>query len=298
LLAVLARNPDRMTTAERQGADVLLLSARQQAQVAGNAEPRLLLQEARLAQMLGRFDSAAQGFQQALRPVDWLHPLTREERWCAMGDWAGLLKQQGKEAESHRVSVALKAERWLAGCVPRDPLQARALALDLVLAGHLDEAEQVYRKLLQMQFQPLGTLTHLVRVFLLQERLVEAGQAATHARWLLRHEKTLSETSAYVAARVLFLGILFGLLRGRDVRHGVARLKRALAEQLERVEWTILPALSMVERRLSPDDYAFLRALVEAMNQRESPEVLRVHWRWRDAAQLPSSQNSSGRVEQ
>lgn len=264
LIAVLAREPDRLTVRDRGRGDALLAHVRERAR--GTNDAHALLQLARLARAFHEYEVVASAYERLLTSAAAVNGSRRSDYWRAIDDWAELLTQQGQSEKAGCVRSRLAAEQWLAGERHSELTDMRTLARELALGGDLETAERIYRELLRRDFEMVGTRVHLARVYLLQQRVPEARRVTAQAAGLLRSPVRQRQTASYVVARVLFLRILCGLLYHRDVRSRIACLQRKLRETTERMEWTIAPALQAVAGSLKAEDVALLEQLAEAIS--------------------------------
>jgi len=187
---------------------------------------------------------------------------------------AKLLKSRGdhRQADSicRRIEIEVLAEKrdteGLAGF--------RAKALKSYVDGELSEAEEIYRTLLEINFEPAGTLSHLARVLLMSGREEEARQILDDA-WEKRHS-----APGYVPPRILFLIILLELLRGNCIAEQVKQLKAALDHPEAFLEWTIEPVLQRYKERLAPEMYEFLESLANVLSEKKSVNDLEAFPLW------------------
>jgi len=121
----------------------------------------------------------------------------------------------------------------------------RSLALDLYTVGSHKAAERLYRGLLALRFQQPGTLIHLTRVLLMQDRLPEARKAVSEAWKRMRNREGRLETPPYVPSRIIFFRMFFAMLARANYSRLVAVLKQELLGNSSRESWTIgsLPAI-------------------------------------------------------
>lgn len=173
-----------------------------------------------------------------------------------------------KEALEHWTIMADKIKLSVS------PFELRATAFDFLESGHVDDAEMIYYRLLNMKFELPGTLCHLARVQLLKHKLPEAAKSV-HDAWKLR-----DKASGYVLLRILFFKIFFLLLNAKDPSAWVNRLKKSLAEAPVFMEWNISTTLKTYQSELKAEDNSFLTSLTKALQRREDLWVLEKYELW------------------
>ena len=142
-----------------------------------------------------------------------------------------------------------------------DLLTVRSLALELFVEGYYDIAEELYRRLLDKGFQVPGTMIHLARVLLMQNRIEETRTVLAKAVWLQKNWIGASCSSRYVLQRTIFLQILCAMLARKNYSFLVMRLQKELAASYVREGWTIEPVIQHFEERLREDELKLLREL-------------------------------------
>ncbi len=270
VIAILARAPDQISAPDRKRLEDLLDRMEQTVRAEAPQNPRTLLKIAHLSRAAQRMEAAEQAYRRALLPREWSTPLAPEERWQALHHLAAVLDHQGQAGEARQARALREAEQLLAGVRQGDLTTVRSIALDRVLAGDLATAERLYRGLLERQFQPPGTLVHLTRVLLLEQRIPEARQAVADAAKRLRQPSIAHETSPYIVVRVLYFRILLAMLAKKPYGWLVARLQRELHAHPERVEWTLAPVLKCLEGDLPQAESLLLERLADAINREQT----------------------------
>lgn len=162
------------------------------------------------------------------------------------------------------------------------PLTLQKLANKYYQQGDYIKAEKLLRQLLKQCFELPGIHCHLARVLVMQDRIGDAGKEIQLA-W-----EHYDEAPAYVIAHILLFQIAFSLLDGTDPSPHLGRLKTALgAAGAFREWWNMTPVLEKLHESLSPDNYAFLTALVAALNTKENLSALDAFPVWREAKPEP-----------
>jgi len=140
-----------------------------------------------------------------------------------------------------------------------DPLDRRSAALDCFLRGDCQTAECILHTLLNDDFDVAGTHCHLARVSLRMGREVEA-RAHAIAAWEQR-----SAGPRYVVGRTLWFLALFALIDGADASPWIGRIKTLGPDGEARMGWTMEPVLKDLRERMSPESYAIVSALFQAL---------------------------------
>lgn len=186
--------------------------------------------------------------------------------WEAMEDLGDVLEKMGRDRDAWEIKSICQAQRYIHNGDSESLITVRSLALDLFDEGMYASAEQLYRWLLEKEFQPPGTLIHLSRVLILQNRFTEADQAVEKALESSRIRETRQTTPGYVIQRILFCRALFLMLAGEDGTKPVAALRKELCENKDRCVWKIEPVLEHIREHLAPDDLALLKAIADRIN--------------------------------
>ena len=271
--SLLANHPERLNPDDLPRLSCLIEAERSAVTLQGEDDVRRWWTLARLYRAVQRLQEAEDAYRRALRPQQGYTPLEREERWQARLELAGLfdLRQQGDQAS--RQYRLIQAERALAGLTRADWTEIRGLALELALAGDLEAAAELYQGLLARQFEAQGTLVHLARVRLLQQRVPEARRLIAAA---CRRQRRLGpdRVNPYVPVRILFLRIFLAMLKGRHPGKMIDTLRQATRDHSSRMDWTIEPVLDLYRDRLSGDEWKQLRGLAMAISGgRQHPSV-------------------------
>jgi tetratricopeptide (TPR) repeat protein len=140
-----------------------------------------------------------------------------------------------------------------------NPYLLRTKALEMLEKQQYSEAEKIYGEMIELDFDLPGTLCHLARVQLLSGQEKEAEKSVKKA-WNLR-----SKASKYVVPRIIFLKILFLLIRNQNPSLWIDRMKTELQNPDSCLEWHIKPLLESFQSRLTPESYQFMVALVETL---------------------------------
>jgi hypothetical protein len=278
--AILGRNLDKGRSLEN-GQLVSIVDYMEQSLVAdGSGNPRELLKLARLCHAAGRSEQAEAAYRLALEDGEKDCTLVAEERWQAMNDLADLLDLMGRTEDAREERTLREGEMLLADHKSEELITVRTLAFNLFFAGRYRDAEWLYRGLISRRFQHPGTLTHLARVLLMQDRLPEAREAIAFAWQLIRDREVQQENQSYILPRILFFRILFAMLARSSYASLVKRLKRELRGGNNRESWTIEPVITHFRQYLRPHDFNFLEAIAEAINSAENMDRLNAFEVW------------------
>ncbi len=237
-------------------------------------DPRRLLQMACICHAAGRWTQAEAAYRQALAYWDGAEPLQGGERQQALHRLAGLLEHLGRTDEAKAERMRAEAELLLAHGDNESLLTVRYMACELFAAGNHRETEQLCRGLLAHSFEPPGTMVHLARALLMQDRLPEARAAIAKAWKFLRDKEMRQATPAFVPPRLFFFRILCTMLARGDHTRLVVALKQHLLGNPTRSTWATDPVLDHFEPYLRPDDFSLLAALARAINSTENLEEL------------------------
>jgi proteasome accessory factor A len=150
----------------------------------------------------------------------------------------------------------------------------RSNALELFQAGRFDEAETIYRHLLEQQFEYPSTFCHLARLYLHTGRDTEAREAVDRA-WLFRRE-----APRYVIARIHYLNVLLAMLAGEDWTPELLKFKAELADASVYMEWIMASLLEYLRLRLGEEKYALMSAAVAAINNQSQLSLLEANPLW------------------
>lgn len=155
-----------------------------------------------------------------------------------------------------------------------DFFSLRAKALDKLEAGKYNDAEKIYQELIGRKFELPGTYCHLARVQLLMHD-ENAARKSVDCAWKLRKSAV-----NYVLPRIIFLKILFRMLESRNPFFWIFRIKALLADDSVFLQWSIEATLKLYELRLSNNNYFFLSALAEAIQEKGKTELLEQYDIW------------------
>jgi tetratricopeptide (TPR) repeat protein len=155
-----------------------------------------------------------------------------------------------------------------------NPNSLRAKALEKLEKNEFAEAEDIYQQLINRDFELPGTLCHLTRVQLLLHKEKEAEKSINRA-WSLR-KKALR----YVLPRIIFFKILFSMLDHKNPAVWISRLKAALNDDQAFMDWIIHPTLIEYKSKIRYEDFQFLTALAEALQNKDKREELVQFDKW------------------
>jgi len=182
--------------------------------------------------------------------LDLSDPFSREESWRAL---------QPSERSMQRVPIYSPGEENPDYAQGRDRVARRQESTERVLSGDYSGGETLLRGLLQEEFEVAGTRCHLARALMMMNREEEAREEINQA-WAAR-----APAANYVVARILFFRCLFALLDGAAIEPIVEQIQGALRELNSHMDWTILPMLKHLRRRLGKANLLFLEALAGAL---------------------------------
>ena len=280
VVAILVRSPEKGLSLE-EGQQSLLMDYVRQSLPGKEEDPRELLKLGRICSAAGNLEQTETLYRRALDYMDEDRQLREDERSRAINNLAMVLEQLGRPDEAREERRLRQGEMLLTDGRGQDLLTVRSLALDLFLDGRYRAAERLYRGLFERGFEQTGTLVHLARVLLMQDRLPEARKAIAGAWKLTRNKETRQETQDYVLHRISFFRILCAMLTRGDYSRPVAELKRELLENPGRVTWSIGPVVKRLYPYLCPADVNFLEALAEVISTDDNTERLNAFAVWR-----------------
>lgn len=162
-------------------------------------------------------------------------------------------------------------------------LSLRSLARDLYEKACLNEAADIYRRLIKEQFEPPGSRSHLARVLLAmpdrdnrEEAKIVLGQA-----WELR-----DSAPEYVRPRILYWIILLNFLDGRDNAVAIGKLKNILrADNSDAFHrYIVFPVLERWKASLSEETHQFLTVLGSILGSSSNLPAIQAFRDWRDQA--------------
>lgn len=153
------------------------------------------------------------------------------------------------------------------GSYDENPHLLRARALEMIEKQQYSEAENIYRQMIELDFELPGTLCHLARVQFLSGKEKEAEKSVRKA-WSQRN-KALK----YVVPRIIFFKILLLMTRNQESSLWVSRLEEELKKPDSFMEWYIQPLLESLKSRLSPENHQVLVTLAESL-QNKDPKSL------------------------
>ena len=280
ILAILAHDPEKGKSMESwQLASIAAYVERSLATTKGERS-RELLKLACICHAAGCFEQAEATYRQILEQRDESDPLLNEERWRAMNNLAGLLNHLGRSTESRIEQIMCEGEMLLDSDKNYGLDTVRSMAHELFVAGRYNAAERFYRGLLMRRYQQPGTLIHLARVLLMQDRLPEAREAIAKAWRQMRNREVRQVTPCYVLHRIIFFRIFCAMLARGNYSHQVAALKRELLGNPYRESWTIDPVIKHFKAYLRPYDVHFLESVAGAINSVENMDRLNAFEVW------------------
>ncbi|EKD33623.1 MAG: hypothetical protein ACD_75C02640G0002 [uncultured bacterium] len=280
VMTILAKSPEKGSTLEdRQRAiiqDYVIQSLPE-----SKDDPTGLLKLACICQAVGNLEKAEAIYRLLLDRRDGGLPLTVEQCRQAMDNLSIILNQLGKADEASEERKLCQAEMLLSGDDEQNLISVRSLALDLFVDGRYQAAERLYRSLLSREFEKPGTLVHLARVLLMQDRIPEARNAIARAWKLTRKKEMRDQTSSYVLHRIFFFRILCAMLTRDDYSRPVAELKQELQDNPIRVTWSIGPVIEHLKPYVRPSDLEFVMAVAKAIDTTDNIERLNSFPIWR-----------------
>ena len=140
-----------------------------------------------------------------------------------------------------------------------NPFILRSKAFSLMEMQRYMEAEDIYRQLIDMNFELPGTLCHLARVQFLSAQDKSAEESVEKA-WQNREN-----AKKYVVPRIIFLKILYAMICNNDPVFWIKKMKEQLNGPDVCMEWQIAPLLESRATMLGEEDYVFIYALAEAL---------------------------------
>lgn len=268
LLAVLSQHPDKAEGLSKSVLTTITTEMEKQFSSGLETDAHSIFKMANIYQATGELEKAEQGYRLALDGNDLVLPLSGPQRSQVMHNLASLYSGHSRDAEAQEWQIMGDAEKSLAESSSFGLYSVRSLARNLFMAGRYAAAEQLYRRLLERKFERPGTLTHLCRALVMQDRFSEAIPAIEEAWNLLKDKSIFRETPRYVLARIVFLRIIFAMVQDQSYDRLLFRLRRELCRYRERMEWTIEPVIEHLRLFLDADDLNMLHVMTEAINGR------------------------------
>lgn len=153
-------------------------------------------------------------------------------------------------------------------------------ALDMVLRGQYAEAETIYRRRIDYGLEQGSGHCHLVRLYLMTDRLEDARHELERA-WEVRNA-----SPAYVVLRIHFLKVLIKILGAEEWRSCLNDVKAALALPGCHTDWTIGPMLTLLQPRIlrgpeGPQVWELLSAIAAAISSASKLPELDANPLWR-----------------
>lgn len=173
-----------------------------------------------------------------------------------------------------------EAERWLRRALDIDPANARAMSNYGIILGyyrnHPEEAEQQFRKSVELRPDDASLLANLAQFLFDQGRADEAGEAA-ESGWRLADKE-----ANRIMARLAFLRAAAARIKGRDDTEPLEHLKYILKHGFQRnagLRWK--QTLQTLGKKLPKDELPFFQALGAAILKKEGLKELHSFERWR-----------------
>jgi tetratricopeptide (TPR) repeat protein len=177
----------------------------------------------------------------------------------SMLELTDVLDASGNTEEARKMRLGRIA--LLAGKPDLAPLELRTLALDSYQVGDYAVARTLLERAVAVGFELATNHCHLARIALL---LDDWPAAQEHAGLASSH---LADAAVYVAPRVLWLQLATAVLTGdtSGSTHVLGQLKAKLNSTVVN-QWAMTPVLDHIRLRISPEWYALLSALVDAIS--------------------------------
>ncbi len=156
------------------------------------------------------------------------------------------------------------------------PLARRERAYSHFTTGCYQEAEQLLRTCVAEGYELGSNRCHLARVLMLMNREEEA-RIEVELAWESR-----TGAASYVAPRILFFRLLFGMLDGSDLIDTIRELKSRLHHGGASSSWTIQPVVEHIGPRLCGDDYELLKSIASVLSESGRAPDLCENERWRN----------------
>lgn len=161
------------------------------------------------------------------------------------------------------------------------PEMVREKALKYIRSRRYSEAEILYNQLLELQFEPPGTMCHLARVFLMTNRMEEARKIVEEA-W-----QQISEAQPYVVLRILYFKLLFAFIDKSDSHEWIGMIKTAYYRRNSLMDWDIDFVVTELDDYLDVSEYLFLMDLQKAMGTNGRITDLNKHEIWKNQTEFP-----------
>jgi tetratricopeptide (TPR) repeat protein len=223
-------------------------------------------------------DEAESYFQRALAIQERVLGVDHETTISTADEFIELLKANERKPEARRLRNLLQM-RILVRANDRQRqtglFDLRRLALEMFLAGQYAEAESIYRRILELDFEPASNRCHLARVFLMTGREVEARQFVEEA------EKSQRDAADYVSGRIQFLRVLLHTLAQEEWRGELAKLKPLVEDAGTHLEWTMQPVLDHLRPRLGNEMHTLLRLILDVLSDTVKVEKLDADPTWK-----------------
>lgn len=208
------------------------------------------------------------------KSLDLSDPFSIEETWKPLELDIGFLSGQPMwEFPPNRSRRGFRYND--ARALENGPQARRERAYSHFTNGRHMEAEQLLRTCVAEGYELGSNRCHLARVLMLMNREEEA-RIEVELAWESR-----TGAASYVAPRILFFRLLFGMLDGSDLTDTIRELKSHLHHGRASSNWTIQPVLEHIGPRLSEDDYELLKSIASALSESGRAPDLDEHERWR-----------------
>jgi len=186
---------------------------------------------------------------------------------------ANLLEKIGRNEEAKELRIrSLEIE-------PKEmtPLDMRKRALEYFSLDDYSKAEELLYRVLAEKFELPGTYCHLVRIFIITNRLAEAKKHIEQA-WV-----NLTVAPVYVIARILWFKIALADLEGKSDEKSLGQLKTVLQKEDAFMEWTMKHVLDHIKPQITEQQHAFLSSLVDGLSYKQNLAKLNDFKEWKDA---------------
>lgn len=300
--AVLANRPELIRNMDDlEKTELYLWDALESAQTAEHCEQvaDCIVVLSAVFQMTSRLPAAVKLHQQAVEIWKEIGGPNHEKTLKTSSELIDMLETINQKEEAERIRQGYEVDRLFAKGDQRSLLNIRNLAYKIYEQGNFNEAERIYRQLIEKRFELPGTLSHLARTLLtmpLQDRRQEARTILENA-WSERRY-----APGYVPPRILLWEILLNILSGKDSSRTIGMLKYALQAGDDDTFWDYitLPVLKRWETSLSIENYKFLEALGCALSSRKNLTEIEKHPIWRKQAPVAfdASENIVSNVEE
>ena len=222
---------------------------------------------------LGNFKDSELLFRKALAIRVKVLPLGNKFTQDTYRCLANLLEKMGQNNEAKELRLQYLENEPLEST----PLDLRNRAFEYFKIGKYYKAEELYNHLLETNFEPAGTLSHLSRLCLVTDRLKECVEHNNQA-W------SMKETAEQlIVGRILWFKIALGFINDESVEKHIGMLKSVLQKEDAFMEWTMISVLDHLKPKITEHQHNFLEALVAAMSNKVNMEKMNDFEEWREA---------------